>query len=127
MPKFYFFRVLLLLFGLLCLAFSGVLSAQPCNATANAGTDITACANDPSLQLNGSANGDVAGFFWTPPTGLSDPNSLNPLVNISTSATYTLHVVSPDNTNLITNGDFEIGNTAFLVTTATSIPPIRWA
>ena len=84
-----------------------------CNATADAGPDITACSNDGTVQLNGVASGDVSSFFWSPPDGLSDPFSLNPFVTLSTTTTYTLTVESPENINLIVNGDFEIGNTAF--------------
>ena len=91
-----------------------VLIMNLCNVTADAGPDVTACANDGPIQLNGLVGGNnVLGFEWTPATGLSDPNSLTPLATVNTTTTYTLTGQSLDDASLIQNGDFEQGNVLF--------------
>jgi hypothetical protein len=78
--------------------------------TANAGPDKTICpGSTTSIGLN-SVNNSFS-FAWSPPSGLSSPNS--PVTNASPSSTttYTL-TISPK--NLIINGDFNSGNTGFI-------------
>ncbi|HNF71961.1 MAG TPA: PKD domain-containing protein [Chitinophagaceae bacterium] len=51
---------------------------------------------------------------WTPATGLSNPNIINPVASIGTSSiTYTLTIQAVTPVNLIPNGDFSQGNTLF--------------
>jgi gliding motility-associated-like protein len=62
------------------------------NNTVNAGNDITLCRGE-TVQLNGSSI--VAGTVqWSPTTGLSNPNILNPTVSPTSNITYTLSFTS---------------------------------
>ncbi|MCF8425704.1 MAG: gliding motility-associated C-terminal domain-containing protein [Bacteroidia bacterium] len=54
--------------------------------TANAGTNLTACAQD-SFQLNGTANG---WYLWNPSTTISNPNVLNPKGKLGATNDYIL-------------------------------------
>gem|GEM_PF-6902947 len=84
-----------------------------CIAGANAGADQFICNPIGQITLNGSVS-NASCFEWSPITGLSDPTSLNPQVTVSGNATYTLSAFAPDYTNnLVTNGDFELGNSSF--------------
>ncbi len=58
---------------------------------AEAGPDLTSC-NERTVQIGVPPK---PGWFytWDPPTGLSNPNTANPLVNITTTTTYALSVV----------------------------------
>ena len=84
-----------------------------CTITADAGLDVSSCGDGSPINLNGSVTGNVLNFFWTPPAGLSDPNSLTPSVSVTTPITYTLNAQQIDNVIPIPNGDFESGNTVF--------------
>jgi len=59
---------------------------------ANAGPDLLGCMNS-SIQLNASG-GEF--YFWSPPTGLSDPTIADPLLTINTTTTYILSVTNTD-------------------------------
>ncbi len=62
-------------------------------ANAAAGADITICIG-ASVVLEGTAfNGTV--YQWSPATGLSNPNILNPIASPTQTTTYTLTVVNP--------------------------------
>lgn len=65
---------------------------------ANAGADETICSG-ASVALN--ASGGVT-YSWTPTTGLSASNINNPIVSLSNTQTYTLHVTD---INGCTNSD----------------------
>ena len=52
------------------------------------------------------------GFCWLPTTYLSDPNNANPITNTPVPIIYYFTAEIPGN-NLITNGDFNAGNTSF--------------
>jgi hypothetical protein len=58
--------------------------------TANAGNDVTICAND-STVLNAAGNGT---YSWSPATGLSCTGCANPVASPTTTTTYTLMVTS---------------------------------
>ena len=90
-----------------------VLLAQ-CPVTVNAGDDVYRCAPPSPAQLNGDIDGNYLNFFWTPTTGMQGSNTLNPTVNVSTTTNYVLTVRAADlSNNLISNGDFESGNSDF--------------
>ncbi len=78
-----------------------------------AGPDQTICPNGSPVVLQGSVVGNTISTEWTPAIGLSDPFSLNPDANPPTTTIYTLTAQTPDDVNLITNGDFEAGNVGF--------------
>ncbi len=58
---------------------------------AEAGPDLISC-NKRTVQIGVPPK---PGWFynWEPPTGLNDPNTANPLVNIDTTTTYVLYVM----------------------------------
>ncbi len=86
-------------------------SILACNVTVDAGNDIVVCEEDLPVQLNGSFTGNAINFSWTPIADLDDPNSLTPMA--SAAGTYTLTVESIEDINLVSNGDFELGDTGF--------------
>ncbi|MFK7810743.1 MAG: gliding motility-associated C-terminal domain-containing protein [Saprospiraceae bacterium] len=65
-----------------------------------------------STQLNATGVDNVDLFFWEPGFSLSDPNSPTPNAFPFTTTTYTLTATNYGN-NLITNGDFEMGDVSF--------------
>lgn len=62
------------------------------NAAA-AGTDIFICSG-ASVELVGNAFGGSV-YQWSPATGLSNPNILNPIASPTQTITYTLTVINP--------------------------------
>lgn len=44
-----------------------------------------------SVQLNAQMNANFTNFFWTPATGLSDPNVINPIASPTNTTWYYLH------------------------------------
>lgn len=106
MPKLY-----TLLFFLL--AWHGAF-AQSCPITLSAGPDIGLCAPGGTTTLQGSLSGPYLSYNWTPTTGLVNPNSLTPTAIVTQTTTYTLSASAMDTfTNLVVNGDFQMGNTGF--------------
>ena len=78
---------------------------------------IDACKNT-TVQLNATVVG--AGLiraldtFWTPATGLSNPDIINPIASMgTTSQSYKLTVTALTTNNFVLNGDFSSGNTGF--------------
>lgn len=110
-----FLTPLLFLFAFL----SGETASSQCNISIiNLPDTILACKNT-TIQLNPSVY-TTAGTpyyvdtFWTPATGLSNPNIIDPIVNVgTTSSQYILTVQAVTPVNLITNGDFSLGDTIF--------------
>ncbi|HUC79260.1 MAG TPA: PKD domain-containing protein, partial [Flavisolibacter sp.] len=70
-----------------CFATDNVVVSLVPYATVNAGFDTTICFNT-TAQLNGATDGSLIG--WLPRVGLSDPVSLNPVVNLRQTASYIL-------------------------------------
>jgi len=60
----------------------------------NAGPDLVSC-DGTAVQLNGTGSGIIE---WSPATGLSDINIINPIASPNQTTTYTLTVTTP-NTN----------------------------
>jgi gliding motility-associated-like protein len=102
------------LFSLL-IGLSIQLSAQ-CGYTVSVTTlDTFLCSPSP-IQLNATTTGVIppnAVYQWTPTTGLNNPNIANPIATPNNTTTYTYSVSTATSNNLITNGDFEAGNTGF--------------
>jgi gliding motility-associated-like protein len=73
-----------------------------------AGQDIYICEGQET-QLNASILND---FFWSPANFLNDPYSPNPTVSGLLQTTD--FVLTTNYQNQIVNGDFEMGNTAFI-------------
>jgi len=74
--------------------------------------DTTVCTFKSSVQLSAIANSTI-GYEWTPKKGLSNSRIANPIASPDTTTTYIVTAVIPDTTELVTNGDFESGNTGF--------------
>ncbi len=78
------------------------------NSNAQANNDTAVCRN-ASVQL--SALGGSY-YRWRPATALSDTTIANPIATPLQTTSYIVTAFTPAN-NLITNGDFESGNTGF--------------
>jgi gliding motility-associated-like protein len=73
-------------------------------AIANAGANKVIFEGQ-SVKLTASEKyGNV--FYWTPTTGLSDPNVLNPVASPTDDITYTLHVTSTTNCGIDSSSVF---------------------
>ncbi len=105
---------ILLVLSFTFLAFCREMLAQSCSIFA--GNDSSFCTFPVTLQLNAQSSsplGSCSIVEWIPSVGLSDPNILNPVANISSPIMYTVNAYIPFGLNLVVNGDFESGNTAF--------------
>lgn len=60
------------------------------------GADSIGLCGADSVMLNPSGNPNWL-YQWSPITGLSDPNSPNPMVGISTNTLYTVTITAPNN------------------------------
>jgi gliding motility-associated-like protein len=86
------------------LIFAFCANAQ-CPISVSAGPDVQRC-NPPAWPY--------LGFTWTPTAGMSGANTLNPTVTVNSSTNYILSATAVNSAiNLITNGDFEAGNSDF--------------
>ena len=74
--------------------------------------DTTVCPGTP-IQLNALASPDTINFryIWSPSAGLSDTSIANPIATPTTTTTYTVTITTVDSTELVVNGDFEMGDT----------------
>ncbi|MBP8724498.1 MAG: gliding motility-associated C-terminal domain-containing protein [Saprospiraceae bacterium] len=106
-------RFLLVLYIIAWLPASG--SGQGCaGLNADAGPDQFSCDPTSPPQLQGSYSGVPDKYYWTPATYLSDPNSTDPTVNAPAGKyTFTFTVEAMSSINLISNGNFEAGNSGF--------------
>jgi hypothetical protein len=62
-----------------------------------------------SVQV--TANGALS-YSWSPATGLSATNIANPIASPTTTTTYTISTIA-STSELVTNGNFNLGNTGF--------------
>jgi gliding motility-associated-like protein len=98
--------------------FTSKVAAQCSFAIGNLSDSITLCKNG-SIQLNPTilSIGNPPIFldtFWNKLTGLSDSSILNPLLSVGTTGnTYILTVTGVSGNELLANGNFSNGNTAF--------------
>jgi gliding motility-associated-like protein len=102
--------------SLFCLLFlSNTLFSQ----IANLPDTIPACKNtseqlSPNMVATGTGTPNYIDTFWTPTTGLSNPNIINPIVSVgTTNQNYVLTVQAVTANELIINGDFSLGSTVF--------------
>jgi hypothetical protein len=102
------------LFLIIIFGIAEQLSAQNCSIFA--GNDTSFCTFPVSLQLNAQPSLPLSACSmveWTPNAGLSNPNILNPIANLSSPIVYAVNAYIPFGPNLTINGDFESGNTTF--------------
>ncbi len=88
-------------------------AAVNCAITVDAGPNQTICNPGQPVNLNASVSGNFLGVRWSPATGLSNPNILNPVATVNTTTTYTVTVNAASTQNLMFNGDFSQGFTGF--------------
>ncbi len=81
-------------------------------------------------QTTGNLSATVVGSYpvlstvWTPVTGLSSSTILNPTITVgATSGYYYITQKATTPYNLVSNGDFSLGNTAFFSTYGYTPPP----
>lgn len=103
-------HIRLFLLSLLDLSLNANLCAQACGVNILQ-PDTTICAGS-QLQLNAK---NALSYQWFPSTGLSSTTIQNPLCTVDSSITYYFTSTSFSD-NLVTNGDFETGNTGFVST-----------
>jgi|GEM_PF-5373029 len=72
--------------------------------------DVTLCKGD-TVQIS-AYHPSYTEYFWIPSTGISATTIANPLVFPAITTTYTVTALE-FGSNLITNGDFSLGNTGF--------------
>jgi gliding motility-associated-like protein len=84
-----------------------------CNVTVNAGNDQTLCDTGQVVNLQATINGTYLSAAWSPSTGLADSSILATTAVVNTTTTYRMTVRSINDQNLITNGNFDAGNTGF--------------
>lgn len=90
-------------------------------ANSSAGADITMCLG-ASIMLEGAAfNGTV--YQWSPATGLSNPNILNPIASPTQTTTYTLTVINPI-VNCQDSDEVTIFVTQTVTATAAPVAPV---
>lgn len=81
----------------------------------DAGDDQTICIGDiTSLQGSGPTNYTYNWLSFPPDLTISDPTSLTPTIQPSSTTVYTLEGRSVSMVNSVTNGHFENGNTGFI-------------
>ena len=105
---------LIMLFYMILMSYVRLWS-QCAGLVADAGPDMLSCDSSQMIQLQGSIQGNYTKFYWTPSTGLDNPNSLNPMFLYKGKGTYTYKLTAEgiSTTNLVVNGNFESGNTGF--------------
>ncbi|MBP1646361.1 MAG: type sorting protein [Bacteroidetes bacterium] len=75
--------------------------------------DTIIYSNSPiQIQLNISPEADTC--HWTPSTGLSNDTIPNPIATVNNTTQYIVESYYLIDSNLVYNGDFELGNTGFL-------------
>lgn len=82
--------------------------------------------NDTSICSGNSAQLSVAGatyYQWSPASGLNDTTIATPVAAPTQTTTYTLTALQSSGQNIITNGDFEQGNTEFTSAYTYKTPP----
>lgn len=97
---------------LFLLSWQFVVSAQDCGITIDITPEVNLCGPGSTVLLP-VINGSFTSFSWSPTDGLTDPNALITTANVTDSTSYTLNVLSLSGDNLITNGDFSMGDTGF--------------
>ncbi|MBP1645929.1 MAG: domain containing protein [Bacteroidetes bacterium] len=75
--------------------------------------DTIIFSND-SVQIQLSITTGADSVRWVPSTGLSNDTIPNPIATVNNTTQYTVEVYYLIDSNLVYNGDFELGNTGFL-------------
>lgn len=83
-----------------------------CTVDISVSGDVLLCQED-LVNLDGDISGDYLEFEWTSDLGYSNSSDLDPNVFVDQTETFTLCAKAVDDTNLISNGDFEGGFSDF--------------
>ncbi|MBK9107228.1 MAG: hypothetical protein IPM92_02305 [Saprospiraceae bacterium] len=97
----------------ICILLNVYAARTQCSFTVDAGPDLKVCNPGDMVMINGKVTGSVQEIFWEPPTGLSNPRSPVTKATVPGPIEYILTARGVSNINLITNGNFEAGNTGF--------------
>lgn len=99
--------------GCSLLLMMSLLSAQDCSLSLSTTADTVLC-SPQSLPLRVAVNGGKAETVsWQPAAGLSNPATAQPTANVTKTTTFTVTVKALDDRNLVSNGDFRLGDTLF--------------
>ncbi len=80
---------------------------------------VHACGILPSIEICEGESVNIetypgyASYLWNPSINIDDPTIYNPTVTPTQTTTYYVEMIPTPNLNLVTNGDFELGNTGF--------------
>lgn len=75
--------------------------------------DTSVCSAASGIWLQTTVSNAPFGYIWTPATGLSNSSASSPIARPTSTTKYIVTAIIPDNTELVTNGNFESGNTGF--------------
>ncbi|MBK9270090.1 MAG: gliding motility-associated C-terminal domain-containing protein [Saprospiraceae bacterium] len=91
------------------------IQAQCTGFDVDAGPDLIICDLTQDIQLQGSVNGSYTSLRWSPGTHLSNPDVLDPFLTTRVPGKYIYKLTAEgvSTNNLITNGNFEGGNSGF--------------
>ena len=86
-----------------------------CDLTVNAGPDQDICAPGRVVDLGEEATPDPCFIRWCPGSHVVDSTVLHTTADVRTTTSFTLkaYAIPTDTTNLVQNGDFELGDTIF--------------
>lgn len=102
-----------LILTFLLAVFTVTFSLGQCTVSIDLVENIILCQSGSTTVLMPTIQGNFTSFEWSPSSGLSDINSLTPTTTVVANIDYTLSVNSISETELISNGDFSLGNTDF--------------
>ncbi len=106
----YFFIAIFLTFAINSYGLSNLLFQDTCSINIIPNDTIIYSNNPVQIQLNITPEADSV--KWIPSTGLNNNAVSNPIATINNSTQYVVEAYYYD-TNLVYNGDFELGNVGF--------------
>lgn len=95
------------------IVFSCCVQSMQAQCTINAAPDTTVCVFGSTVQLSATSSSTPASYSWSPSTGLSNTNTSNPFATINGTIKYNVTASFINGAELVTNGNFESGNTGF--------------
>lgn len=93
----------------------------------NASADTTVCIFGSSVQLNATSSSTPIGYSWSPSTRLSNTTISNPVATVNGTIKYYVTASFANGTELVTNGNFESGNTGFSSDYAFNPTPVPYS
>ncbi|RME98567.1 MAG: hypothetical protein D6772_08860, partial [Bacteroidetes bacterium] len=102
-----------LYFTLLCCLLTSWLAGQGCNLQIDLPSELVLCEPGRTTLTANLSGGVPDELSWSPLTGLLSPNSATTAADITTDISYTVEARLVLDHELITNGDFELGDSGF--------------